>query len=387
METPSQILVDTEKDSRSVVMTPGLIQAVPNLQTAFLETDSRYQESPYNYLDRMHASVFRFNQNGQEVACSLIYDSETSKKDEILVMFAPFSDGPPETSAATMHRYINAHEAGLADKEKAKPNTWNQTTKSAVVHDLLAALGEGMPVLTIYSPVPPKAYSRAERKSIRQGDISPVARTAIGALSHAQQILHGAGSETRLDTVHTHGASLGDNAIGAASVLTRRGIKQVESVTAQELILMDGSLGRLADRYVFRPITGEESDIPVPSLAPLIYEPAVRQVIDRHGSEPSTYWRVVKAMTKLSYLVGLTNPDWLSRQVEYLADQGVPVTVANARNSSVSQDTAEHLPLWHPDLKFITIEAAAGQKVGHLADEYVALVATVIALGIKRSRR
>jgi hypothetical protein len=286
-----------------------------------------------------------------------------------------------------MLEYLDGSEPGLSDKERAKPNTWNQITKAAVVHDVLKGLGHSMPVITVYSPVPPGIYTREERKSIRGGDISPVAETARLAIAYAQDVLHGPRSETRITDLHTHGASLGDNAIGSAAVIAREGDMNVRSVTAQELILMDGNLVDLADRYVFRKNVGEPSELEVPGDTPRIAEPAVRQDIDRHGLEPSAYWRIFKAMTKLSYLIGLTRPEWLSRQVGYLAEQGVDVTVANAVNSRISQETASHLPLGHPNLNYMDIRAVSGQKVGHLADEHVALVAGVIALGVGKALR
>jgi hypothetical protein len=387
MEVPGELVVDMEKESRSLLVTPELERALPDLADGFDYADGRYQQDPEAYLRRMETSVFSVSRNGQEADCSLIYDETGVRAGSVMVMFAPFSDAAPQTSHASMLEYLGKSDPGLGDKQNAKPNTWNQVTKAAVVHDVLKGLGYGMPVITIYSPVPPGIYTGEERKSIRRGDISPVAETARLAIAHAQDILHGPHSETRITDLHTHGASLGDNAIGSAAVIAREGDMRVRSVTAQELILMDGSLVDLADRYMFRQNVGDPSELEIPGGTPRIREPAVRQDIDRHGLEPSAYWRVFKAMTKLSYLIGLTRPEWLSRQVGYLADEGVDVTVANAVNSHISQETSSHLPLGHPNLNYIDIRAVAGQKVGHLADEHVALVAGVIALGVARSLR
>jgi hypothetical protein len=389
MQIPGELIVDMDKENRSLVITPELDLAMPDLRLAFHEVDDRYLEDPPAYLARMSESVFHIARNGRETACSLIYDSETAEADSLLMMFAPFSDGPPETPPSAILDLSRKEEAGLRDKEHAKPNTWNQATKSVVTHDLLKALGHGMPVISIYSPVPTRFYGKDERKSIRRGDISPVGETAKLAIEHAQDIFHGPYGETRITDIHTHGASLGDNAIGAASVLTREDELRVRSVTAQELILMRGGLFRLADRYMLRKDIGEPSDLE-PDLTvgmPRIFEPAVRQDIDKHGVESSTYWRVLKAMSKITYLKALTRPVWLSEQVEYLADEGVGVTVANAVNSRVSYDTDGFLPFGHENLDYTTIVGVHGQKVGHLADEHVALVAGVIALGVGKSLR
>jgi hypothetical protein len=386
MRVPGELVVDMEKDTRSLIVTPELGHALPNLEAAFEFADRQYEHDPPAYLSRMRSSVFALSRNGHEAPCSLIYDGETAKAGSILVMFAPFSDGAPETTPARLLDFIAKDEAGLRDKEHAKPNSWNQTTKSAVVHDVLRGLGHGMPVATIYSPVPPHVYGPEERRRIRTGDISPVGEIAELAIEHAQDVLHGPYSETQITDVHTHGASLGDNAIGAASVITRGDPDhRIKSVTAQELILMNGNLLHLADRYMFRQMTGEPSGLEIPAATPRIDEPAVRRDIDKHGSEPTTYWRLAKAIGKLSYLIGLTKPEWLSRQIRFLADEGVALTVANAVNSHVSHETASFLPLDHDNLDYISIQGLRDQKVGHLADEHVALVAGVIALGVSKS--
>ena len=165
MEYPAQIITDTV--TKSVTPTPELEFQLPEIAQAFAEVDKAFLDNPEQYLKSLETSLFKFRSSeGSEVACSLLYGPE-SKQDELLVIFAPFADRDPKSSAAKMSGYItNEAKVRLVSKELFAPNSWSQTTKSAAIFDLLGALGKNIPVLTIYGPVPSHAYSFKERKQI-----------------------------------------------------------------------------------------------------------------------------------------------------------------------------------------------------------------------------
>jgi hypothetical protein len=56
-----------------------------------------------------------------------------------------------------------------------------------------------------------------------------------------------------------------------------------------------------------------------------------------------------------------------------------------AEKSALTHQTAGHLP--HSGERVIQIRGENGQKIGHLADEHVALSALVAALNIARPRK
>lgn len=382
MYVPAEMLVDPA--NKTVALEPQLRAALPGLIPAFERVDAAYLENPLAHLRNLDQSVFSLEQHRAQVTCSLICNEQTAQATEMLVIFAAFSDGAPLSTPEQLLDYINNGEAGFIDKQKARPNTWSQTTKSSVAHDLLEALGMGMPVLTIYSPIPPRAYTAEERRLIRTGNLSPAGRTAENAITRAKDIINRGYGPQRISTLHLRGESLGDNAIGTAYVITEKDDElTVGSVTAQELIMGPSGIADLAMRYMVKQYVGEVSGRQPKAGSPLLTEPRIRQDIDRHGSEVATYVRVAEAMTKLTHLLGLTKPDWLADKIEYLVDAGVPVTVALAENSSVSHQTSLYLPSHH-NLALVTFKALEGQKVGHLADEHVALGAITTALGIKR---
>ena len=383
---PSEIIVNTEKETKSVVVSPEVEAAMPHVAEAFARVDRAFLENPRAYLKRLQDSAFTFKSHtGKEIACSLLYDDD-SKKDELLVIFAPFSDGPPKSSAREISSYMaDAPPASwvisMGRKGLAKPNTWNQTTKSAVIFDLLGAIGSGMPVLTIYSPIPSRAYTRQERSAFKAGDFTAASGIALEAIAQAQERLHGPHSETRLDKANLQGGSLGaSNAIGAAWELMGKDIT-VPTVTAQELIMGPDSFADVAKRFTIAGRVGEPSDIIIPRGTPRIPEPQIRQRIDAHGSELSMLLRMAKAV-KPTYLRGLAHPEQTVASIENLLNNNVLLLVALAENSGLTHQTKDYLP--NNKEEVITVRGEKGQYADHLIDEHVALTALITALGIRK---
>lgn len=386
---PTEIIVDTKKETKSVVVSPEIEAVMPHVTEAFAKVDQAFLENPRAYFERLQDSVFSFkSRTGKEVACSLLYDND-SKKDELLVIFAPFSDGPPKSSARQISSYTAegppaSFLISMGRKEVAKPNTWNQTTKSAVLFDLLGAIGSGMPVLTIYSPIPSRAYTRQERSEFKSGDFTAASGIASEAIVHAQERLHGLHSETKIDKANLQGGSLGaSNAIGAAGGLMDKVIA-VQTVTVQELIMGPESFADVAKRFTIAGRVGEPSDIWVPQTVSRIPEPQIRQRIDAHGSELSMLVRMAKAV-KPTYLRGLAHPEQTVESIENLLDNNVSLLIALAKNSGLTHQTRDYLP--NGGEKVVTVRGEKDQYADHLIDEHVALTALVAALGIIKQPR
>lgn len=382
-EFPKQIITNTE--TKAVTLTPKIENALPGVLEAFRQVDKAFLNDPEKYLQNLEASIFKFDSSeGSEVACSLLH-SPSSRPDELLVIFAPFSDSHPKSSAKDIHEYITSDSpGGIINKEKASPNSWSQTTKSAVIFELLGALGENLPVLTVYSPIPSRAYSYKERKSLRKGDFTPAARLAKEAVTQVQDRLHGRKSETQIDTIHLHGTSLGaSNAIGASSGLVNR-YYEVPTVTAQELIMGPKSLPDLGKRFTVSQYVGEPSDELLSLVNPKIEESAMRKAIDKQGSEPvGMTIRMIKGM-KPTYMRGLTKPEAAVEAMERLLDNNVSLLVALAESSALTHQTANYL--FNGREKLIQIRGESGQLIGHLVDEHVALSGLVVALNVARKQ-
>lgn len=381
-EFPSRIVTDTE--TKAVTLTPEIEASLPGIEKAFTEADKDFLDDPERYLHNLEDSVFKFESSeGSDITCSLLYNSD-SKPDEILVIFAPFADREPKSSADKLAEYITSDApGGILKKESYAPNSWNQTTKSAVIFELLGALGKNIPVLTVYGPVPTHAYSSKEREQLKQGDFSPAGRLAKEAIAEAQGRLNGPHSETQITHGHLSGASLGaSNAVGAAGSKELRESLNIETVTAQELIMGPKSLLDLGKRFSINQYVKEPSSEQVSQLYPSIKEPAIRKAIDAHGSETiSTTVRTVEGM-KPTYMKGLTKPEATVQSIERLLDNNVNLLIALSENSSLTYQTTKYLP--GSKEQVVTLRGKNGQKLSHLADEHVALSALVTALNIKR---
>lgn len=378
-QLPSEILVNP--DEKLVIVTPEVSQAFPGSEYAFKAVDDVFLDDPEKYLYNLEESLFSFRSStGAQIDCSLI----PGNSDEILVMWAPFSDSAPRSSAEDMYRYISGEKIS---KGRAAPNSWNQTTKSGVVAELLKATGRDIPVLTIFSPlpsVPHNAYTHEEYKQIRRGDFTSSGRVAAEALEHAQDQLHGKRSETQLGDIHVHGASLGaSTAIGTANSFKRA----VRTVTAQELIVAPKNVvPDLALRFTVKGTAGEASEEKIGPWFPQIAEPLLRQKIDSDGNEPMMVGRMLQGMSKVSRLKGLTRPgrNMVPRLIEGLAESGTSVLVPLAENSGLTHDTPNYLPDAGEHVLFV--RATEGKRTTHLIDEHVALTALATVMHINQTR-
>lgn len=371
----------TNPSTRDVYAPPNINETLPGAVNYF-EDQTTNTENLLSQLHKLESSIFHLKSGGEYVSCSLIHGSQVSK--EALIIFAPFSDSEPKSLPEYVYENSKLEKSGLLQRRKADSNSWNQITKSAVVHQLLAATGNEMPVLTVFSPLSPRVFNKKERSEIKKGRFNAAGRLAIEALSLGQSHLHGAQSSTRIDTIHLAGASLGaHNALGAASFMIERGAGWVGSLTAQELIIGPTSVAELAQKY-FNPISGPESQTNPPENWIKISEPAIRS-IDKNGYSPATFARMLRGMASLTFHKGMTHTEEADLAMGKLYKNNVPLLVAVGENSSLTPLTAVHMPYNFQDM--ITVKGTKGEMAGHIINEHVALSALVIAMGIMKAKR
>jgi hypothetical protein len=379
---PAEVFVDPFE--KIVFLTPELEKSVPDSQKAFEAVDEVFASDAETHLKYLEETLFTFKSStGADIDCSLI----PGKGNEMLVMWAPFSDGSPNSSAETMYQYIID---ASTSKIKAAPNSWNQLTKSGVVADLLQATGHEMPVLTIFSPLPStpnNAYTHQDYKQIRRGNFTPASRITSEAIQHAQDRLHGSKGETQMDELHLHGASLGaSSAIGAANGLLTLANHAIRTVTAQELIVAPQNVfPDLAARFTVKGIVGEVSEKTADDTWVAIDEPLIRQKIDGRGNEPMMFARMVHGMSKVSRLKGLTRPsrNETAQLIENLVGADIAVLLPLAENSGLTHDTPKYLP--NVGEQVVKVRAIEGQRAAHLIDEHVSLTALMAVMNIRQS--
>lgn len=113
---------------------------------------------------------------------------------------------------------------------------------------------------------------------------------------------------------------------------------------------------------------------------------------DRHGVEiPALWWRMfVATVIKNANIRGLANFEPTIKNMEILAEKGVPQTFIQSAHSPVSQaaTTLIQSKFYPNQAHVITVESVAGQQreTGHLVDENPAVVSTGRALGIRNNQ-
>src|SRR5665213_314238 len=253
---PQEIIINPE--DKVVVVTPEVNKAFPELAEAFEDANGAFWHNTSDYLENLEQSVFSFRSKGglrARVTASLITGENPGN--ELAVVYAPFSDGPPNSSTEDIRNYMLQRKP--ISKSQAAPNSWSQVTKSNALSELLRFTDDDMPVLTIFSPVPTRAYNSWERQDFKRGDFTPAGRITDEAVAIVQEKLHGRDSETQITKLHLHGASLGaSNAIGAGRDLLED--FDVRSVTAQELIIGPKNIPDLAVKFIVKHTVGEASD-------------------------------------------------------------------------------------------------------------------------------
>ncbi len=371
--------------NRSVPVTDALLSALPNVTEPFADFDAAYEENPHAVFSQLHQSLYRIptREGGPAIPMALLFDEE-SDPSKLHLVFTPFSDIAPQSYPKDTVNYLAIEKPSIGDKEYAAPNSWGAILRAETARRVKAYYGSNVPHAVLFSPIPQKAYTAAERTQIKkEGDFSPAARLAKQMIKASAKILHG--SQTAdFSRLTAEGASLGaSNVIAASNVLLREGLP-VEAVTAQELVMTDGLWGLkkgLATRYTVRSILGEPTEEGTP-YTDFISEPKIRRDLDAHGSEPiGNIARMLRGMQFPSApgLHGMSRPERMQDEVVELSEKlGEKLLVALAMNSAVSEVTRNFMDA--KGLSYLHLRGVEGQKLGHIVNEALSLSTIVRAL-------
>ncbi len=384
------LTVDNNKATRSLVYDIPLRTRFPSLNVSIDELNTVYQQDKEAAFAEISENYFtiKTNRYGPSIEASVIVDSISARSKQALLIFAPFSDVAPRSSASVIAEYVNNPEPSFLDINRAQPHSWSQAIKSGTIHDLLQAEGYPMPVITIFGPLPMTAFSAKELIDYSKGDFTRDSKIALSAFNHVQDMLHGPSSETQLDVRHFYGASIGaSHAIASAVALAPRNDMLVGSVTAQELILGPKHILDLLKRFTIKGSVGNPSHEKLSQYAPKIEEVSMRRQVDQHKNELLSHLQMLNGMTKVLYLNGLTNPEPIINDVRTIARNGIPITVANGDNSGLSYQTYHFLKGILGKNNIIRVRGVSGQKAEHLINENVVTSAAIALAGIDRAFR
>ena len=391
------------------------------METLFIDTDNRntfIPEQLYSRPDaetvarcglgnsnfaafqRLQKSLFTFNSTeGAPIAASLLYQ-DTDRPNQILVNFEPFSDGAPQSDPSEMlatklvrggHRQLSATEELFQNEFRRKPHSLGPLVRAAVIHDELTRAGQGMPVLTIFNPIPGKAFSKDDREKIWHGDMSPFGLLAHHALIASTEKIHG--KHGVFDELFFAGQSIGAvRAIHAAKMLSDRS-EAVSAVVAQEAVIYDEpntikGVFRLANDYMIHKYNTSNSDVYLKEEDTyiLIPENELRILQTGLGTESvGMLSRMIRGMVPRD-MIGLTKSGIRTTEsMAKLAERGVQVTSVNAVDSAVSRYMRDWLatqPSSASNLHQILISPLRGGKLGHMINEYASATGLAISRGV-----
>ncbi|HZL07622.1 MAG TPA: hypothetical protein VFC50_00310 [Candidatus Dormibacteraeota bacterium] len=386
---PDVVPVDSTKRAEAVFVSMDQTLYTPDgIATSFDRVNDHYTADRTARLRFMADSVFAFDVPGTlgiqaRIHASLEHDDRNTNSSDLLVVTSPLNDGPPETSAEVMARYVANHEPTRAEINEAKPNAWSPATKLDTGYEFINVEGLEMPVLQIFSRVPPRALTVGERaRLLGAGDHAGYGRIALEGVRQADRMLREAGGDG-IRRVHFFGSGLAHNAIAAARYFAgEQNQYEPSSFTAMNLILGE-KLSTMGADYSVRQHTGEAAKIILPPGYRRIAEPIMRQEIDGKGAEGAMRGRQLRAIADLTYTLSLPRSKHTAKTIEELMDLGVPGTIANAYNGSMTANTRHFLPVGEAGLHLVDIVGVEGKKVGMMSNEQASLVALLMGVGLR----
>lgn len=372
------LFVHPRKETRSIFVDPnGGLFLGGNIRKSFDQVDDLYAVNRLRYFRRIASGVSLGESKQGGVDTAFLHNDVTLQSTDVTVVFSPLNDGRPMSTPEDINQYVRSKHTAH-DKKKAQPNSWGPLIKLAISHDLSEAEGFGTPHLQLLAPEVP-ALGRTERKHIAHGVTTPYGRLALEALRDAdrkRRAIMGKGFER----VHLFCAGMGGKALGAAVDLLESDY-DVASVTVQNLSIGKTTPLELQSKYARRLLIGDASLQKLPTEYEPIHEPMVRREVDNYGAENAMRMRQAAALWHWRVVMGIMGTEQPARDIETLLTHDVTVTVANAHNEAMNDQTERYLPLGADNFHYTDIIGVEGQKTGQAENEHAALVAYVIGMG------
>ncbi len=300
---------------------------------------------------------------------------------QLVIHTSPLDRCLPTSDAPTIYRFcsqtteVNLKEAGPhSHRGLANFDTIDQVSRAE-------GLGE-IAHLQLFTPEW-KAMSFLQRMRVARGDAHPYGELALQALEFAEQ-RYG----RSFDSVHFFGAGLGLKALGAADYFTSHNIREVRSVTLMNFAVDPNPLRALYN-YMAKSTSGSPSEQQLPSDHVRINEFSIALVLDKAGAETAMRTRNIQALRHILMLSSLISARRAPEYISNLLDAGASMTVANAINESLVQRSLNRIgpATEHPRFHTIDIAGVKETKTGMQTNEFFALTALLVHLGLKNHRQ
>jgi hypothetical protein len=328
-------------DDRGVFVAGDILEISEDLMETRRKVDSEFTDDPISYLATIADSVRTLGTANpkQKINYSIYYGQGSDRSNQVAVMLSPLNDCAPQSEPQELMKYIDDRSQSKRDRERAQPNGWRQGFKSADVYHTFRHEGLGMPVVTIYSPVPSAAFSSNERQAIGAGITSPYAAIVKRVISAAQTEIHGTHSETQLSDVHLFAPGLGHNAVGAALHLQKNADYHISGLTLPNLIAGVPNKAALLARYSVRQHYREPGIVNLEGTLP---ESTLSTQADANGSERAMRKRQLRAMLNFEQMTAMMKSEWIGKALNQLLSEYVAVTLPTAYNARITSIPKQH---------------------------------------------
>jgi hypothetical protein len=369
---------------RAVVAGPELLSSLPRIDESFAALDQRYLENRSAYLGELAGTVEDLP-GFPGIVVSLLADDRVADIGKIGVMKAPLDSTHPHSTpyAAASYAAKGEDEAGFWEQQRVKPNTWNEVGKLATNYEIAVQQGVGMPMATIYSPVPAEIFTKEELKQIAAGDTSPWGRVFTGVVDYAQERLHGKDGETRLKDAYFFEPGMGHEAVGAVDYTQVHDVDyQVKGLITPNLIAGVRNRAILLARYSVLAQMGDKSDLIVPENYLRIPEPLMRRDLDKKGAELGMRLRQARAIIKMFNPGAMVHSEWLQGAMERLVENGTAFVAPISVHANIARNTTSVLPMGHPNFWLLPVMATQGDYADLSTNENYSLGAVEMVEGI-----
>lgn len=383
MALTRESVVYANPDTREVYQTPSLEKLTSLHVDAIREAvDEQYRYDPVAYVKKMHNSLGTLS---GRLDYALLHDHRVQRPNDLMIMFAPLNDCPPQSSPRDFVDYLYNPQPSKADVNKAQPNSWRQLMKATDLYETLVATGEGMPVAVAFSPLSKKLFSDKQKLALKEGVTTPYGMVARALIGKVDEITQGPGHLDLIERIHLFAPGLGHMAVGAAQFIETELPEHVRSITTPNLILGQAGKIDLLRHYTIDSSVGEAPKIQIATA--VMPESAIAAEADKAGSERAMRQRQIVAMLNGLHLAAMYKSDWTTHALADLARRGANVTVPLAQNASPTANTRYHLPTDSPNVLVINVASGVKDKKAELmTNEYVALNSLLALAGVKSSQ-
>jgi hypothetical protein len=352
-KTIEDLLISTKP--RAVVAGPKLLSSLPGIDRSFVALDKTYADDRHAYFGELAGTVEEVP-GYPGLIVSIKADDRVQDVTKLAINKAPLDSTFPQSTPFKIAHYAANESAGYREKQKARPNTWNEIGKLATNYEIAVQQGVGMPMATIYNPVPKELFTKEELDQIARGDTSPWGRIFKAVADYAQEKLHGKDGPTQFEELYVMEPGMGHEAVGAVDWLQQNDPnRRVRALITPNLVAGVRNRFVLLGRYSVKATMGEIGEFEPTREYIFIPEPLMRLETDKNGAEFAMRKRQLTAMFALLNPGAMTRSEWLRGAMQRVVENGTAFVAPISVNANIARNTVHLLPNGHPNFWLLPV--------------------------------